>query len=133
MRWALSVVVVVVAIAVGVAVPGCGAACDRKNESNPPIPFREGTSNGTEYETASAGGPHLFFPGGRRYALVHGLTPPPTAGTISIRLAFAEDGSLADTAGNQVVIQEITEEHVLVKNDTCADFYLYVHARSSGL
>ncbi len=131
MRWPFFLVLGVAGLAAAPA--GCGAPCDRSNDGNPPIVFREGRSTGAEFETAPPGGPHLFFPGGRRYALVHGLTPPPTLGTVSIALAFAEDGSTSPASGNEVVVQEVTDEHVVVKNDTCADFYLYVHATSSAL
>ena len=112
---------------------GCGAACTRSNEKNPPKTYDGGVSDGTEYQSAPTGGPYLSFPGGSRYEILHKLDPPPTLGTVEIRLAFDKDGSTADTAGNQAIVQEITAEHILVKNDTCADFFLYVYARASSL
>jgi hypothetical protein len=73
----------------------------------------------------------LSFPPGRRYRFVHGLSETP--GHYHAYLAFSEfplrSGSgFAETAGNQAMFKAVTEEHVEVRNDTCADFFIRFYA-----
>lgn len=102
-----------------------------------PVPFTEGTTNEarTYYETARPDEEMLHFPQGRIYELHHGLGYQPL--DIDIFLSFAkrltatgdtEDktkpNNIAETAGNQAVIQAWNDEFITVRNDTCAEFYL---------
>jgi len=105
--------------------------------------------SGTTYETGGPTEPLLPFPGGKTYDLVHGLGVVPTSvqGYVSFASQLTEDGdpldidrpnNIAETAGNQLVIERWDEEIVRVRNDTCGEFYLRVvlvadGAVSSGL
>lgn len=102
------------------------------------VEFTEGTTNGarTYYETARPDEEMLHFPQGRTYELHHGLGYQPL--DINIFLSFrsrlsasdddrldkTEPNNLAETAGNQAVIEAWNDEYITVRNDTCAEFYL---------
>ena len=75
----------------------------------------------------------MDFPAGRRLALVHGLRETP----IELRsyLAFKEHpfpengaGFVAESAGNQVLIEDVNDEFIRVRNDTCEHFFLRIVA-----
>ena len=75
----------------------------------------------------------MDFPAGRRLALVHGLRETP----IELRsyLGFKEhpfpesgEGFVAESAGNQVLIEDVNDEFIRVRNDTCEHFYLRIVA-----
>lgn len=93
--------------------------------------------SGTVYETGAIDEPLLPFDGGKTYDLVHGLGVTPTAvhGYVSFAPELTEDGdpldldqpnNIAETAGNQLVIERWDDEIVRVRNDTCGEFYLRV-------
>jgi len=93
--------------------------------------------SGNVYETSVPTGPFLSFGGGKTYDLVHGLGVVPTSvqGYVSFVPELTEDGdpldidtpnNLAETAGNQLVIERWDDEIVRVRNDTCGEFYLRV-------
>ena len=110
---------------------GCGG-CDTSGQD--PIEFRGGNINAsrTVYETGAFDDDLLHFPPGRVYDLVHGLLREPH--TIHTYVSFDRrlqgDANLADSAGNQVVIESATNELIRVRNDTCAEFYLRVAAEA---
>lgn len=94
-------------------------------------------ASGTIYETGAPDEPLLPFHGGQTYDLVHGLgvTPTSVQGYVSFAEQLTEDGdpldldrpnNIAETAGNQLVIERWDEEVVRVRNDTCGQFYLRV-------
>lgn len=93
--------------------------------------------SGTIYETGAPDEPLLPFHGGKTYDLVHGLgvTPTSVQGYVSFAEQLTEDGdpldldrpnNIAETAGNQLVIERWDDEIVRVRNDTCGEFYLRV-------
>lgn len=83
------------------------------------------------YQTGAWNEPFLHFPAGRRLALVHNLNGTPRV--IRTYLAFSEcpypvdatkPGVVAESAGNQVILEGIQSDTIRVRNDTCADLYL---------
>ncbi len=120
-----------VALAFAALGTACSSTCNRGQGDT--LDFTGGITAGDEYQSSPRGGPYLEFPSGRRYRLVHGLTNPPTPGTIEIRLGFEPSGNLADTAGNQAILDSVDAESIVIENDTCADFFLYVYARGSAI
>ena len=94
------------------------------------------SADGTTYETAGVYEPMLAFPSGRRYDIVHGLGQVPA--TVNSYVSFSpqldpeseDEGSLslnniAESAGNQVVIERWDDEIVRIRNDTCIqEFYV---------
>jgi hypothetical protein len=118
---------------VAVVVPllaACGSSCPREAEDTAKSYEKGRTSaDGTYYETNAWHEYFVDFPAGRRWALVHGLRETP----IELRsyLAFRKDplpengrGFVAESAGNQVLIEGVDEESVRVRNDTCEHFWL---------
>jgi hypothetical protein len=110
-------------------VAACSSSCPREDEDARPFTGGNTTADRTYYETNAWNEKFVDFPAGRRLALVHGLARTP----IEVRsyLAFSakalpEDarGVVAESAGNQVLIQRVNEESVDVRNDTCEHFYL---------
>ena len=79
------------------------------------------------YESAPWEGPFLDFPAGRSYLFIHGLGSAPQ--TVSVYFSFDDvGGSSTPAAGNQATIEEVTAEHVHVRNDTCSHVYVRVTA-----
>ena len=94
--------------------------------------------DGNAYETTGVYDEMLFFPSGRRYDIVHGLGRSPT--TVNSYVSFASQlrpakseseslslNTIAESAGNQVVIERWDDEVVRIRNDTCVqDFYVRI-------
>jgi hypothetical protein len=108
----------------------CTESCPRESDDAPKR-YTDGTTSAdrTYYETNDWKARFVDFPAGRRIALVHGLRHVP----IELRsyLAFDEypfpskgNGFVAESAGNQVLIEDVNEEYVQVRNDTCEHFFL---------
>jgi hypothetical protein len=108
----------------------CTENCPRESEETPKRYTAGNTSlDRTFYETNAWKSAFVDFPAGRRLALVHGLLDVP----IELRsyLAFEAHpfpsngkGFVAESAGNQVLIEDVNDEFVRVRNDTCEHFYL---------
>jgi hypothetical protein len=110
------------------ALDGCSSDCERSDEV---VRWEGGITDasGSEYQSSPRSGPLLHFPAGRRYSLAHGLSSEP--GHVEIWLAFSETGSLAPSAGNQSIVDVVDREQIVVKNDTCAEFWLWLLATRS--
>jgi len=117
-------------VAVAAAANGCQAACDPSPDKNTPEVFSSGVVRGEGYETAGWSGPHLPFPGGKRYKLEHHLGFAPR--TVSVFLAFGDSNTeLAPCAGNTCVFC-VDEQYVWLRNDTCSEFWVRVVAEGEG-
>jgi hypothetical protein len=120
-------------VATAAALPACaalGPSCDTSDQGNPADPYRGGTIEGDTYMTSPWTGPLLNYSGGKRYELMHELGCVPRE--IDVWVAFSEDGirsgNISPCAGNMCVIQAVDEHKILIKNDTCSDFFLMVAA-----
>ena len=116
------------------ATSGCGANCEVSGSD--PVSYQEGTvdSTATVYETSPWYGRWLYFPAGRRYRLYHHLGKAPCC--YDTYLAFHEyqtgdNFQAAESAGNQTVLEAVTDEFIQIHNDTCAEFYLRVTATAA--
>ncbi|WP_437548420.1 hypothetical protein WME97_00085 [Sorangium sp. So ce367] len=111
---------------------GCSPnRCDRSEEANPPIEFVEATPEGGIYETSAPDGELLYFPGGMRYALKHHLGARPR--WWQVYLSFERDGTksggtLAQAAGNQAEVPCVDDQHLIVVNGSCSEYWLRVVA-----
>jgi hypothetical protein len=121
--------------------PGCGSQCDR-HPTEPPVVFEDGVTDHSAHVYMSGtnandpwDGPFLHFPPGRTLRFVHRLGGEPR----SIQFWFSFNphpltssngaGATSGTvpaAGNQATLQEVTPNHVDVRNDTCSEVYLFV-------
>lgn len=121
------------------ALVGCDCGSE---EDNPPVVYvaKDAVHQGV-YESSPVLGKWLYFPGGRRYRLYHGLGVVPKI--YQADLAFSEyssspeatpDGGIssASAAGNSVSWEEINDRYIQVGNHTCAWFYLRVVATTLG-
>jgi len=127
------------AISLALAMPGvvaCSSSCPRESEDARRYESGTTTPDRSYYETNAWDGAFVDFPAGRRWALVHGLAATP----IELRsyLAFkshplpADDtGFVAESAGNQVLIEGVDAETIRVRNDTCEHFYLRLVASTA--
>lgn len=138
------------------ALPSClEEQCDR--EGGERLVYRGGnTSEGGEfYESNALDEPFLYFPSGRRYELVHGLRTRPA--DFRAYLAFREcplsesvrnpggapsctpidarsgGSGFAEGSGNEAIFEVRDDETLIVRNDTCAEFYLRVVATTPPL
>ena len=113
---------------------GCAQSCPRESEDTPKRYTGGNTSpDRTFYETNDWKGSFVDFPAGRRLALVHGLRETPNE--LRSYLAFDEhpfpqngEGFVAESAGNQVLIEDVNDEFIRVRNDTCEHFFLRIVA-----
>ncbi len=139
-RWlahglALALVLGAGSLAVGTLSTGCGPTCDTSGHD--PVVYKDGLNPGPDsYESNDPNGTWLHFPPGRRYRFMHGL------GTANLEvtpyLAFDAhplhaDGGVGNTspgAGNAVVIEAVNADYVQLRNDTCAEYWLWVVVRS---
>ncbi len=99
-----------------------------------PIQIRDGlvSEDKTFYMSSRWGGELLHFPGGRRYIFYHGLKSAPEV--ISSYLAFRENTfqsnrSASESAGNQALIECVTDKYIVLANDTCAEFWVRIVAQ----
>lgn len=118
---------------------GCESTCPRETEKVP-TPYDNGNTNAqrTVYETNAWDETFVHFPAGRRIALRHGLGKVPV--TIRSYVAFKEcpfpkettqPGFVAESAGNQVLLERVDSEFVRVRNDTCEEFWLRLVASTA--
>lgn len=131
-----------VMLAACAAVSGCSAAaCDTSDDGNPPQLYEGGNVynavNGSIYESSSAHGPLLHFPGGKRYDLVHHLGFEPLVVLmywsffqtgIAVDAQNDDAGTLTLASGNSALSQLANAHSIRVKNDSCVEFYLRVVA-----
>lgn len=119
---------------------GCESTCPRETEDIP-TPYDAGNTNaaGTLYETNAWDESFVDFPAGRRLALRHGLAGVPDV--IRSYVAFKADpfpedetkpGFVAESAGNQVLIERVDDQVIRVRNDTCEHFYLRLVASTDS-
>ena len=120
---------------------GCESTCPRETEAVP-TPYEAGNTNaaGTLYETNAWDEHFVDFPAGRRLALRHGLGDVPVE--IRSYVAFKADpfpedetkpGFVAESAGNQVLLERVDDEVIRVRNDTCEHFYLRLVASTDSV
>jgi hypothetical protein len=111
----------------GLLAQGCSTSCD--GVSDAPVEFLDGITNDTrtEYQTTPWDGAYLSFPANRRYDLIHGLHTTPVR--VDSYVGFVErplgsQSGVAESAGNMVLIEDVNDSFVRVRNDTCQHFYL---------
>jgi hypothetical protein len=136
MREIAAVIVAVIALATAT---GCneinklGPNCERSGEANPPVRYVEGTVEGDVYmSTPWDGGDEglLWFPGGMRYELVHGLGDEPRF--VELWLSFDRFGTRSSTvapaSGNQAELRTADADKLIIVNGSCIDYWLLVVA-----
>ena len=137
MRALVARAVALAALALGTA--GCltdigPATCDRSAEGNPPILYKDGAVENGVYMTSPWTGPLLYWPGGMRYRLPHGLGGVPR--WWQSWLAFDEHGTtsatLAPASGDQVQLVTEDAEAIVLVNGTCSEYWLLVSAGGPG-
>lgn len=122
--------------AILVVLAGCTDTCDAGEGVL--VRFSGGTTSqdGDFYESSSIQGPYLHFPSGRIYEFEHRLRASPD--TVLTWLSFDEraisvrDNNVAESAGNQAVIECVDGSVVRVRNDTCAETWVRVVAMVNG-
>ena len=124
--------VAVAALAAGPLCGGCTNAlvCDRSAEGNPSILYTQGEAVDGVYMSSPWEGELLHFPAGTHYALEHklGVAPRWITSYLSFDRGGTSESSLAQSAGNQVVIVDVNDTTITVANDSCADYWLLVTA-----
>ena len=127
-----------VMLALGAAGSGCSAAaCDTSDDGNPPTLHEGGKVFNGIYESSSAHGQLLHFPGGKRYDLVHHLGFEPLVVLmywsfhqtgIAVDAQSEDAGTLTLASGNSALTQLANARTIRVKNDSCVEFFLRVVA-----
>ena len=126
------------ALTFGASSLACGTpGCDIRDETHPPTVYEDGITRNGFYATTSSHGDLLYFPGGKRYDLVHHLGFEPMMlqlfwsfkeGGIGTYVQTDDKGSLSPGAGNSALIQLKNDQFIRVKNDSCVEYWLLVTA-----
>jgi len=107
-----------------------GPNCDRSLTGNEPIEYVEGAVESGVYMSSPWTGELLWFPAGMRYELRHDLGAMPRF--VQLWLSFDHCGTKSSTvapaAGNQAELREVTDEHLIIVNGSCSDYWLLVIA-----
>lgn len=110
--------------------PSCATSCDDAVR-DPPEAVTDGTTDdsGSFYESAPWEGAYLKFPPQKRYDFMHGLGDTPDL--IQVYVGFTKtplgddgQGNISLAVGNEAIIEEVNDEYVRVRNDTCETFYV---------
>ncbi len=121
------------------AASGCDTSCAEKGQT--PILYTEGTVERGDgqivYSTTPFDGTWLHFPSERQFRLRHDLgtteyTPVAYVALSPTPAASAEAGEFSHAAGNQAVFESLTETEIVVRNATCAEFYLLVRLEAGA-
>jgi len=109
-------------------------SCSRSEDANPPVRYSEGLITEDTYQTSEFDGELLYFPGGMRYELEHGLGERPQRweAYLSFDRFGTRTGTVALAAGNQVELLEVTDETLTVANGSCVEYWLLVVASVSA-
>lgn len=109
---------------------GLGPNCDRSPTNNEAIVYNDGTTQNGLYMSSPWAGELLWFPGGMRYELPHGLGETPHF--VDAWLAFDQcgtrQGTVARAAGNQAEVRTIDKDKLIIVNGSCSDYWLLVVA-----
>ncbi len=123
--------VILLSTGAGCETLGNGATCDPSAAANPTVRFAGGTDEDGVYMSSPWDRGLLYFPGGMHYSLVHGLgrTPDWEQSYLSFQgSGTADGGSIAQAAGNQVVLLGMDAETIDLANDSCVPYWLLVTA-----
>jgi hypothetical protein len=125
------------------AAGACSASdCRVGSDANPIVPFRGGVQYAADgappgegrpahyYETSGADGEHLDFSGGARFCIYHGLGRRPfrVEPWVSFSRYGISQGNEAKAAGNMLEILHVDACVIIVRNDSCGDYYLRMTA-----
>jgi hypothetical protein len=132
--WRRSVSALLGVMALSDGLLGCDLGCDKEDDE--PMPYVYGRVNvdRTIYETNDWNESFVKFSAGRRLSIEHGLGGEPEIFTWLAfdPLPFAQKRSAAESAGNMVIILKNQDGVIVVRNDTCQDFWLRLVAISPG-
>lgn len=133
--WRPSVWALLGVMALSDGLLGCDLGCD-KEDKDEATPYTDGRVNAdrTIYETNDWNEAFVKFPAGRRLSIEHGLGIEPEIFTWLAfdELPFEVKRSAAESAGNMVIILKNEDGMIVVRNDTCQDFWLRLVAISPG-
>ena len=76
--------------------------------------------------------PYTHFPANRSIVFHIGLIDTPT--DINIYLSFSplRDKTVAPAAGNQSLIRRFNKDEIVIRNDTCSEFWVWLTASTSA-
>ena len=126
--------------AVGAGGFGCETSCAEKGQE--PILYSDGlveySGGSAVYATTAFDETWLHFPSERRFRLRHDLGATEYTPVAYVALSPDPDsegdsGDFSQAAGNEVVFEDLTENELVVRNATCAEFYLLVRIESHAL
>jgi hypothetical protein len=107
-----------------------GPNCDRSAANNEPAKYTEGKTENGVYMTSPWAGELLWFPGGMRYELPHGLgaTPHFVQAWLSFDQCGTKTSTVAQASGNQAEVRVVDQDKLVIVNGSCVDYWLLVVA-----
>lgn len=104
--------------------------CDRSVKTNPPVTYTEGKTENGLYMSSPWAGELLYFPGGMRYEIHHGLgeTPHFVEAWLSFDQCGVKNSTVALAAGNQAEVRELDQDKLEIVNGSCSDYWLLIIA-----
>jgi hypothetical protein len=110
-----------------VGAPAClDNQCDQIDDE--PVRYTDGHTNAerTFYQSSTRNEPHLRFPAARHFHLEHGLREAPAR--VDVWVSFNPTGRPESKAAGDQAWVTVTDDHIEIRNKTCADFFLRVEA-----
>jgi hypothetical protein len=122
--------------ACGLGIVACDSlACDLDPNDNKPADYNGGTvyhpnDGGPVYESSPDYGQFLNFSEGSQIRVHHQLGSRPL--DIKLWVSFSPDGTKsgdeAPPAGNMTEVECVDDDEILIRNNSCADYWLRVEA-----
>ena len=128
---AIAALIGIATIASAFAPFGCSSTCSPVERTHPEAGGKVTRSGSfVHYESNPIDGPFLPFDGGSVYHVRHGMGVTPDE--YHVTLAFHQSpfapggGGQAQGAGNQAVVVHVDAQELVVKNDSCASYWIRI-------
>jgi hypothetical protein len=111
-----------------------GPNCDRSAANNENVVYKEGKTENGVYMSSPWAGELLWFPGGMRYEIPHGLgqTPQFVETWLSFDHCGTQTSTVALASGNQAEVREVSKDKLVIINGSCSDYWLLVIAGTTS-
>ena len=110
-------------------------SCDTSPEDNPPQTYSDGTVTDGIYMSSPWDRDLLSFRGGVQIRFEHklGAVPRSWQAYLSFDQSGIANGTVAEAAGNQVELVSIDDQAIIVRNNSCADYWLILTAEAGSV
>lgn len=76
--------------------------------------------------------PYTYFPANRIIRFHIGLVATPTEFHVYLSFSPQRDATIAPAAGNQSLVRKVNKDEIVLRNDTCSEFWVWLTASTSA-